>query len=302
MFKIMLLAACIALPFACSDESKKTLPYLDAGAADVALGDSGSCAGVSCSGQGTCSVGKAGPACQCNPGHQAYGLACIKLSQGPVAWWRMDEPAGAKSAADASGNGHDGVINAVKTGVNGVLGQAFSFKDGLVTVMPSAKLDKLSSLSISMWLKPAALPKGPPSGKDFFFIVTRREPPPDGVDTWRVAIGAGSLAFSAEDESGDQHGTTPRTALNIDKWNHLVATFSSMTISLYLDGKRVSSVAAKRPLKVDTPAKIYLGNNLTLQRGFEGLLDEVRIFDVALTDAEVKAEYDALCPAGACNP
>ena len=302
MLKVISVVILTMAAFACSDNIEDANPAQDASLNDGGQSDAQTCKGVQCSGKGTCSPGPLGPMCKCNTGYQAYGPACLKLGKELVAWWRMDEPAGTKTAADASGNGHSGVVTDLQSGVNGVWGRAFSFKDGLVTVAPSNTLDKLTKLSTTLWLKPSALPTGPPKSKDFFFIVTRREPPPDGVDTWRVAIGGGSLAFSAETESDDQHGTTPRTDLNIGKWNHLGATFDGVNIKLYLDGKLASSTPAKHPLKVDSPASIYIGNNYTQQRGFEGVLDEVRIFDRALTAAEVKAEYDALCLAGVCNP
>ncbi len=105
-----------------------------------------------------------------------------------------------------------------------------------------------------------------------------------------------------------EHGTCPRfivtdgiaggqlaiaydntITLNLSQWYHVVGTYDGSTIVLYLDGQLIDS----------NPASIPIGQNMvpvTICRrqeknSFNGLIDEVRIYNLALNETEVQSLY-----------
>jgi hypothetical protein len=80
---------------------------------------------------------------------------------------------------------------------------------------------------------------------------------------------------------------SPRPSTGI--WHFYVYTFDGSYLKAYLDGVMVSSVTQTISMKVDTnPVRIGGGNVY-----FNGTIDEVRLYNRALSDTEIKALYDA---------
>jgi surface protein len=74
------------------------------------------------------------------------------------------------------------------------------------------------------------------------------------------------------------------TALNTSQWYHVGAVYNGSTVKLYLNGVMVASGAASGNI---ASAVLTLGKNPSADSNyFRGKIDEVRIFDVALTDLQ----------------
>ena len=74
------------------------------------------------------------------------------------------------------------------------------------------------------------------------------------------------------------------TALNTSQWYHVGAVYNGSTVKLYLNGVMVASGAASGNI---ASAALTLGKNPSADSNyFRGKIDEVRIFDVALTDLQ----------------
>ncbi|MCF6130778.1 choice-of-anchor D domain-containing protein [Flavobacterium sp. WG47] len=78
------------------------------------------------------------------------------------------------------------------------------------------------------------------------------------------------------------------TPLNTSQWCHVAATYAGGTLTLYLNGKSVANVALSGAISADT-SNLTLGKNpLTATSYFKGKIDEVRVFNVALTAVQVE--------------
>ena len=94
---------------------------------------------------------------------------------------------------------------------------------------------------------------------------------------------------------GDQKGRYANTAdLRDGQWHHLVSTMDSSGPKIYLDGVEISLTAEESGAPFGTSSKISIGKSLidTAPNYFNGTLDEVRLYNRALSVAEVKELYN----------
>jgi len=78
------------------------------------------------------------------------------------------------------------------------------------------------------------------------------------------------------------------TALNRSQWYHVAATYGGGSLKLYLNGKLVATQAIAGNIAADA-SKLTLGKDpLTSTNYFKGKIDEVRVFNVTLTNTQVE--------------
>ena len=78
----------------------------------------------------------------------------------------------------------------------------------------------------------------------------------------------------------------------LNEWSHVVAVRSGLNSSLYLNGQKVDSRSGPLLRTVLNDTQIRLGNSQDLTRNFNGYIDEVKIWDTALSESEVLTEYN----------
>jgi hypothetical protein len=72
-------------------------------------------------------------------------------------------------------------------------------------------------------------------------------------------------------------------------WHHFALTFDNVTMTLFVDGAAVSTVPASGTIANKT-APLYIGTN-ALGMHFSGQVDEVALYSVALTAAQVSSHF-----------
>lgn len=205
---------------------------------------------------------------------------------GLAGYWRLDEQNGA-TAADSSGNGHDGAVEAadnawVNDPERGAVYQSGngSFINLGDTVVPV--LDAATDFTWSFWVKPAET--------DNNNIVFGNRWSPDGTDfDPREFIKFTPRVFEWHFNGGGENVGGAETMFVVDQWSHNLVVKSGTTITYYRDGAEIASgEVTGNPAN---PQPLYLGG----QNGneiFAGLFDEVAIFDRALSTAEVTDVYN----------
>jgi Concanavalin A-like lectin/glucanases superfamily/Cadherin-like domain/Bacterial Ig domain len=215
--------------------------------------------------------------------------------EGLVLALAFDEDSGL-TAIDGSGGGRDGAIQGALR-VPGHSGNALQFDgvDDWVTVPGSDALGLTAALTLTAWVNPTVAPGG------WNTIIMKER----GVEDFAYALYAndgapvpgGNAAPAAYINAGGSHTSTPGTAvLAAQTWTHLAATFDGATLRLYVNGILASSRARTGPVAGSTGALRIGGNSAWPGEFFAGLIDDVRIYDRALTADEIAADMGAAAP------
>jgi Concanavalin A-like lectin/glucanases superfamily len=237
----------------------------------------------------------------------AHAASCVSPPAGLVSWWPGDG-----SANDVVG-GNSGTLAGGATFAPGLVGQAFSLDgiDGFVDLGNASSLRVSSGdFTVEAWVlfnslsHPPGSNNGRPPGD--MSIVDKIAPSgPDNSDGWRLikqndgrfwfCFGAGSNGCF--DPSYTVFSTTqPVTGV----WYHVAAVKSSTAFSIYVNGN-LEDTRSPVPSFVDTNSTdLLIGGNAQYGAHFNGLVDEVGVYNRALTSAEIRAIYDA-GSAGKCK-
>ena len=183
------------------------------------------------------------------------------------------------NANDVSGN-YDGVFTNPAYGT-GVFGQAGVFNGSSSYITATGLgITGNTSFSVSVWIKTTS------SGVFFFF-----------------GNGALNASFYIEANSGgnirvgefDFDLFTSAQTVNDGGWHNIVFTSDSITSKLYIDGSQTNSVANTFNISADI---MEIGRG-TSSYYFNGSIDQVRVFNTALTPLEIEALYtEELCICG----
>jgi hypothetical protein len=117
-----------------------------------------------------------------------------------------------------------------------------------------------------------------------------------GVDDQYRLLDEGNLEFGLAGVSGGDIGTPLPTT---GTWHHVAGTYDGSTITLYVDGVERVSNFASGPLQTSSTS-LYIGNKpLSSYPGdhFKGIIDEVRIYNRALSDQEINNTMSNASPA-----
>jgi hypothetical protein len=114
------------------------------------------------------------------------------------------------------------------------------------------------------------------------------------VNSWQLetdALGmpALSLSFTTYDGSGfNQYARTAMNTMVVGTWQHLAATYDGATKRVYIDGVEVATVAEPTALQYDNmPMKIGCDDNNPEAEFYAGILDDLQIYDRALSATEI---------------
>jgi fibronectin type 3 domain-containing protein len=213
----------------------------------------------------------------------AVDVQNVVLPSGLVAAYGFEQASGT-SVTDSSGKGSTGTVSGATWVDGGRFGRALSF-DGLndlVTVPDSNVLDLTPGMTVEAWVKPASI-----AG---WRTVLLKERPGSLVYALYGSVDNGRP--STELFTGAMRETRGTSALPVGVWSHLAASYDGTTLRLYVNGTQVSSVAQSGALTNSAGALRIGGNTVWGDEYFSGLIDEVRVYERALSAAEIQADRD----------
>jgi len=199
-------------------------------------------------------------------------------SAGLVAQWKMDEGSGS-STADASGDGNTGTLNKASwaTGSYGT-SIAFTGNNSYVSVKESSSIEFSKQLTVAFWMYATSNANVDPR------VVSK-------LYSWDVKLNGSNRypQFSA----GGRYAAM-KTPLPTNTWKHVVFTFSSGTLKGYVDGVPVAFSTNTFTGTETLPLQmygLYIGTDPSKSASFKGDIDDVRLYNRVLSDADVLALY-----------
>ncbi|HUU15712.1 MAG TPA: LamG domain-containing protein [Sedimentisphaerales bacterium] len=227
-------------------------------------------------------------------------------ADGLIAHWPLDEGAG-NTAADIVG-GHDGTL---KGGVawagegSPVNGDALSFdghSDGANHTTDPGTINWVSvdpfdvvgpGITLAAWIRPEGFDVGDAR------IITKQKTWSSSDIWWMLSTYTDGTALRMRlktDDGGADNGTTTMFSdtgyLEAGVWSHVAATYDGSKMRLYHNAVEIMSMDKTGTIQADPTAAVAIGNSPLgdpggLRAPFNGLIDDVQIYDRALSEGEV---------------
>jgi chitodextrinase len=197
-----------------------------------------------------------------------------------VAAYSFDEGAGS-IVNDASGKGNTGTLANAAWTSGGKYGGALVFNgtSTLVNVPDSPSLHLTRGMTLEAWLNPS-------SANNVFEDVIYK-----ATDNYFLEASSpnnGVPVFGGTFSPSLLYGTA---ALTANTWTHLAATYDGATMRLYVNGLQVASRARTATIATSTNP-LQIGGDSLYGQFFQGTIDEVRVYNAALTPAQIQADMN----------
>jgi hypothetical protein len=198
---------------------------------------------------------------------------------GLVAAYGFDEGTGT-AIRDASGQNNNGVATAA-TWTTGKFGNALVFNgtSSQVTIPDAPSLRLTTAMTLEAWVFPTTAPTG------WRAVVDKN------VDGYYLMASTdnGNLPGVGGNWTNGNRNVFGTSVIPVNAWTHLATTFDGTTIRFFVNGAQVASVAQTSPLS-PTADTLQIGADAYPAEYFAGLIDEVRIYNRALSPAEIQVD------------
>ena len=220
--------------------------------------------------------------------------ACVAPPANMVAWY----PGDGNGRDIASGN--NGALQNGTTFAVGKVGQAFSFDgvDDQIVVPNNANQNGGTQITIDAWInltsplhgRPIAQKRSVSNIGGYTFETTHSPFGPDNGLQWAIMI------------AGVYHIVqTPANVLILGTFQHVAATYDGSMMRIYVDGVEKANMPATGTIDPRTDPLVIGRNVPNPSIDWQGLIDEVELYNRALTQPEIAAIFSA-GTAGKCKP
>ncbi len=199
---------------------------------------------------------------------------------GLVGWWKFDESQGG-NVSDSSGNNNNGSLvgDPKWQPSGGILGGALEFDgDGdYVKIENESNFDIAGQITVATWVNVASV------STEWTAIVTK------GDSAWRLSTERAERRFHFA--VGGNTLIAGLKTVSANEWHHIAGVCDGSQMRMYVDGQLDASGSYNGSIEQnDYP--VYIGENAEQTgRFWHGLIDDVRIYNYALPENEVKALY-----------
>jgi hypothetical protein len=230
------------------------------------------------------------------PSRTSVASSTCSSSPCPVAWWKFDDGSGSV-AIDSSGNDNTGTLVNSPTWTTGQINGALSFNgvNQYVDGGSGPTIDNLSARTITAWIKLNSygesslgriLDKGTSTG--WAFLVNNNDISNGLTFEQGFSVNMGSWGLA--------------NVLSTGTWYHVAVVYDSSSTSnvptFYVNGVAYAPTdtfsSPSGTAVDDSTTSIKIGALFPTQRNFDGILDDVRIYNTALGAADIQAIYNGL--------
>jgi hypothetical protein len=206
-------------------------------------------------------------------------LSVSQPNPGPVGYWELDG-----DANDSSGNNHHGAAEGSYSWIAGHVGSGaieFGASGGKVLVPDAPQLRPADQITVAVWVNYSApqdysarvVVKGTDAGdhENFAMQVTQ-----DDDFSWFV-----------RDSNTTRHSADGSQKLGHNEWVHLAGLYDGNEVECYINGQLSNSETIGPITLLQDPNALSMGDAVDVDRAFVGKVDDVQLYNYALTDQEV---------------
>ena len=198
---------------------------------------------------------------------------------------------------DQSGNGNNGtasggLLTIADSSNGGSYAYDFDGTDDYVSIpdSPSLRIDNPSGISICAWIKPDTVSGGDSFSSTNPRYIIKKGVLPDSFNYGLRLLG-GKVSFTYRNSTDTAYTACIQDVASVvaGSWQHVAVSGSSSGYKIYVNGSEVASTQSGT--LTDSPIQnsnsCELGRQDTTQRMFDGLQDDIRLYDRVLTPAEI---------------
>jgi len=205
--------------------------------------------------------------------HHALGAYAVGI-------WDFNEGAG-NQVKDTSGNGNDGTITGAgwTDDTPNKKGYALEFNRAESDwVQINGDVGINGAMTLSLWFKT-------PDKNSYQYIADNRSP-----GTWWFIKNYSGGACGADPENICFNGRVwaKSSDWRVNKWTHIVVTDDTSTAKMYINGKLIDTGPGRTTI---ISTNLRFGTRLSNEGYFQGLMDDIRVYDQALSSAQIKKLY-----------
>lgn len=225
------------------------------------------------------------------------GMIDNDVTSGLVGEWKFDEDAASTSTTtyDATGNNNNGTLvnSPARATSTCKISNCLSF-DGIsnyVNFAASSALNVTGNQTVSLWVKSdTAIANADIAGRWLSSV--------DNKKVWRLRTDSTYLTFrvSADGVTNSADATTTISSVVDGNLHHIAAVYDGSAIAVYVDGTLRGSTAYSGGLFSNVNTILRVGASSSggaIAAYFKGLIDDVRIYNRALSADEVKRLYNS---------
>ena len=211
-------------------------------------------------------------------------ISDVYLSDSLVAHWKFDETSGS-SAADSAGS-HTGTLTGPTVNQTGINGKAYSFDGGDYVSVPDSEDWNFGSgnFSYSYWVKPTAI------NSSLETYVISQFASGNGPFTYTGYYSTSYTRVLGYNGGTITNASTSNFTPKLNEWNHIVVSVGGAVAKVYRNGIEVAS-SSRSGSFANMSQSLHIGDepNYGSAGGVQGLMDDVRVYDIPLSTSQVRS-------------
>ena len=201
-----------------------------------------------------------------------------------VAHLKLDETSGI-TAQDNTGNFNNGVISGASR-ITGLQGNSLSFNGAsdFINIGNNTSLQITDDITVAVWIKSSTVGANN-------IVISKYDSAQDAG--WEIVY-FNTVSFAGRDGSGVYISSKPSQAINDNQWHFVVGQRVGSVWKIYVDGVLANSFDAGTSGNINNAVNLNIGRETASDSlYYSGQIDEVKIFNYALMDYEISAQYYA---------
>jgi uncharacterized protein (TIGR02145 family) len=219
------------------------------------------------------------------PKIRGFSIRCIKdtpittLNNGLIAYYPFNG-----NANDESGNGNNGTVNGatLTTDRFGNSGKAYSFDGVNDRIENSSSITNIVDISISVWAKQFSQSGGP-------FVHIGKDDGNTFCDGISLGVGNNDFLENGSNILGHYSCSgyfNSNSIISTDQWSHIVMNKIGNILSFYINGIHIRDIVSSN-FTMPSNSIFFAATSSGYSKLFHGSLDDIRIYNRALTQEEI---------------